>query len=65
MSFNVTIIKDKVLEDNERFHLTIIIPDTLPNIIIPGENNQTTVTIVNDGGSGKMKYGIRLSKKYI
>ena len=53
VSFNVTIINDNVLEDNETLLLTIIIPDMLPNIIIPGENNHTNVTIVNDGGTGK------------
>ena len=53
MSFDVTIINDTVLEDNETFYLTIVIPDMLPNIIIHGENYQTIVTIVNDGDSGK------------
>ena len=54
MSFNVNIINDNVLEDNETFYLTIIIPDVLPNIIIPGKNDHTIVTIVNDGGAGKL-----------
>ena len=53
VSFNITIINDTVLEDNETLLLTIIILDVLPNIVIPGENNHTNVTIVNDGGTGK------------
>ena len=54
MSFNITIINDNVLEENKTFYLTIVIPDMLPNIIIPGRNDQTIVTIVNDGGTGKL-----------
>ena len=52
MSFNITIINDNVLEDDETFHLAIVIPDMLPNIIIHGENDQAVMTIVNTGGSG-------------
>ena len=62
MSFNVTIIIDNVLEDNETFYLSIVIPDVLRNIIIPGKNDYTVVTIVNDGGTGIRKGGVRLLK---
>ena len=50
-SFNVTIINDTLLENNETFNLTIVMQDMLP--IICDEVNQIEVTIINDGGSGK------------
>ena len=57
VSVNVTIINDTVLEDNETFHLIIVIQNTTPNITIhDGEINETIVTIVNDGGSGMYIY---------
>ena len=51
-SFNITVINDTVLEDNETFNL-IIIKASLPENIILGQFEITKVTIVNDGGSGK------------
>ena len=50
-SFNVTIINDNVLEDNEIFHL-IVDSSSLPNSVAHGEINQVTVNIVNVGGLG-------------
>ena len=52
VSFNIAIINDAVLEDNETFNLTIK-EDSLPENIMLGEIEITQVTIVNDGGSGK------------
>ena len=52
MSFNITIINDNVLENNETFNFTIV-GESLPNNVILGKISQTTVTIVNDGGSRK------------
>ena len=52
MSFDVTIINDNVLENNETFSLTII-GDFLPENVTVGKISQTTVTIVNNGGSRK------------
>ena len=51
-SFNVTIINDTLLEKNETFNLTIVIQDMLP--ITCGKIYQIEVTIINDGGSGKL-----------
>ena len=52
VSFDVTIINDTVLENNETFSLTII-GDSLPENVTLGKITQATVTIVNDGGSCK------------
>ena len=52
MSFNVTIINDDVVENNETFNL-IIIGDYLPKNVTVSKISQIAVTIVNDGGSGK------------
>ena len=51
VSFNVTIINDNVLENNEIFHL-IIDSSSLPNGVAYGKINQVTVNILNMGGSG-------------
>ena len=52
VSLNVAVINDTVLETNETFNLTIV-GDSLPPNVTLGENDQTTVTIVNDDGSRK------------
>ena len=52
VSFNVTVINDTVLETNETFNLTIV-GNSLPTNVTLGKIDQTTVTIVNDGGSRK------------
>ena len=52
VSFNVTIINDSMLETIETFNLTIV-GDSLPTNVTLGIIDQTTVTIVNDGGSRK------------
>ena len=52
MSLNVTIINDNMLETTETFNLTIV-GGSLPTNVTLGITDQTTVTIVNDGGSRK------------
>ena len=56
VSFDVTITNDNVLENNETFNLTIV-GESLPNNVTVGKISQTTVTIVNDGGSRKYAIG--------
>ena len=56
MSFDVTILNDNVLENNETFNLTIV-GESLPNNVTLGKISQTAVTIVNDGGSRKYAIG--------
>ena len=48
-SFIIPIIADSLLEDDETFQL-IIVKD---NNITRGKIGRTTVTIINNGGSGK------------
>ena len=52
VSFDVIINNDTILENNETFNLTII-GDSLPENVTVGKISQTTVTIVNNGGSRK------------
>ena len=52
VSFNITIINDNVLENNETFNLSIV-GKSLQNNVTLGKISQTAVTIVNDGGSRK------------
>ena len=51
MSFNITIINDTVLENDEIFQL-VIVSNSLPINVTRGEIKQATVTVLNDGGSG-------------
>ena len=52
VSFNISIINDDVLENDEIFQLVFDL-NSLPINVTRGEIKQATVTIVNDGGSGK------------
>ena len=52
VSFDITIINDTVLENDEMFQL-IIVSHSLPNTVRRGEIKQVTVTILNNGGSGQ------------
>ena len=52
MSFNITVINDTVLENDEVFQLVIVL-NSLPINVMRGEIKQATVTVLNDGGSGK------------
>lgn len=45
--FNVLIIDDKVLEDNETFNL-MIVAQSLPEGVISGTPNKTEITITDD-----------------
>ena len=47
--FNVSIINDNILENDEDFEL-IIIPGSLPDNVRRGSTGRTRVTIVNDDG---------------
>ena len=47
--FNVSIINDNILEDNETFNL-IINPSSLPSEVIVTDRSQAIVTIVDDDG---------------
>ena len=47
MSFNISILDDDLLEDNENFTLTINI-DSLPDGITTGNPSKVTVIIRND-----------------
>ena len=47
VSFDVLILDDNVLEENEEFILTIL-AESLPNDIRLGNPNKSTVTIVDD-----------------
>ena len=49
IDFNITINGDKILEVNESFTLTID-PSSLPNNVSIGDQDTTTVTIVDDDG---------------
>ena len=51
-SFDVTIINDTLLENNETFNLAIVMQDMLPMTL--GKIYQIEVTIINDGGSGML-----------
>ena len=48
-SFNVSIINDDVLENDETFHLTIR-PPSAPDNVIVGEPVQATVTVADFDG---------------
>jgi len=48
-TFDVTIIDDDILENDEDFNLTIV-PGTLPNGVTSGDPGRSTVTIINDDG---------------
>ena len=48
-SFNVSSIDDNVLESDEKFILTID-PSSLPNNVIVGSSNHSTITILDDEG---------------
>ena len=48
-TFNVTIINDNILENDEDFDL-IIVPGSLPNGVTRGNPGRATVTITNDDG---------------
>ena len=45
--FNISIIDDKILEDDENFVLTID-PSSIPCSLTIGSNNQATATILED-----------------
>ena len=47
VSFDVPIIDDNILEDNENFSL-VIIPESLPNLLSHGNPSMATMIIVND-----------------
>ena len=47
ISFDISILDDNILEENEDFYL-IIIAESLPNDIILGDANMSRVTIVDD-----------------
>ena len=47
--FDVPIIDDNILEQNEEFTLTIL-QDILPDGVTRGSTDQTIVTIVDDDG---------------
>ena len=49
VKFNVSIIDNDLLEDNETFNLTII-PSSLPSKVNTSNPAQVTVTIVDDEG---------------
>ena len=48
VSFNISIIDDYILEDNENFTL-IINTDSLPDGVITGNPSRVTMIIINDG----------------
>ena len=47
VTFDIPIIDDNILEENETFRVTIN-PDSLPLGLTLGSINETTVTIVDD-----------------
>ena len=51
LSFNVSILDDKILEEDENFVLTID-PSSLPCRVTTGNHNQATVTIPEDECKG-------------
>ena len=55
VSHNILIIDDNLLEDNEIFYL--FINPSLPSGVTVSDNNQVTVTIVNDDGKLKIYVG--------
>ena len=46
-SYDITILDDNVLEENETFYL-LINPSTLPRSVTVGDINQAGITIIND-----------------
>ena len=48
MSFNITVVDDKILESDESFYLNIC--NMLPDRVTVGDINQTTVTIKDNDG---------------
>ena len=51
ISFNVSILDDKILEEDEKFILTID-PSSLPCSVTTGDHNQATVIILEDECKG-------------
>ena len=51
ISFNVSILDDKILEEDENFVLTID-PSSLPCSLTTGDHDQATVTILEDECKG-------------
>jgi len=49
VSFDVTIIDDNILEDNENFSL-VIISESLPTLFSHGNPSVATIIIMNDDG---------------
>ena len=47
--FNVVVIDDNILEDNETFNLNIN-ANLLPNRVTIGDHGQTTMTILDNDG---------------
>ena len=45
--YDITILDDNVLEENETFYL-LINPSTLPRSVTVGTINQAGITIIND-----------------
>ena len=57
-TFSVTIIDDNILENDEAFSL-IINATSLPDKVVVGDINRTTVMIVDD--DGKLKSDMKLT----
>ena len=55
VTFNVSITNDNILEIDENFMLTIN-ASSIPTCVTPGNPNQTTVTIVDDGCKQYLSY---------
>ena len=50
VSFNILIVNENKLEDNEKFDI-IIVPGSLPDNVTHGNPGRATVTIFDDDGS--------------